>query len=195
MNLTKKLRWQSAVSFGLAIRLAFLTIVPVPNLVRAAETASAPVLTVASAADQWLGETTSGYNLTVTPSRQQVEERAAIPRERVAALPAPQVEILSRERVEALIDQFAAQYHVSAPTMRNIIRCESGYNQKAKNRRSSAAGFAQFLDGTWKSALRSLGYNLAISQYDGEKNLEALAYVLSTQGTRPWNASKACWSR
>lgn len=187
------------MSSVMALRLALLTIMPQPVLAQAAPVESANSLPTKSAAEQWLSTSADGYNLTVTTSRRQESERATsavstrstLPRERVV----PAVEILSRERVEALIDQYAAKYQVSSTTMRGIIKCESGYNQLAKNKRSSAAGFAQFLDGTWKSAMKSLGYGLSFTQYDGDKNLEALAYVLHTQGTRPWNASKACWSR
>jgi soluble lytic murein transglycosylase-like protein len=198
MSTTNSVRWR-VTSFILALRIALLTIIPQPAVVLAASPESANSLPTKSAAEQWLGQPDSGYNLTVATSRRQESERAAtavstratIARERAV----PAVEILSRERVETLIDQYAAKYQVSSTIMRGIIKCESGYNQLAKNKRSSAAGFAQFLDGTWKSAMKSLGYGLSFTQYDGDKNLEALAYVLHTQGTRPWNASKACWSR
>lgn len=194
---------QSAVAYLLAWRLAWLTIVPAPAVATAANVTDAAVsaLPVATAAEQWLGQTQPGYSVSVATSRRQdaekqsavVQARAVISRERPSAAPA--VAVLPREQVESLIDQYAGQYGVNAATMRAIIKCESGYNQLAKNRRSSAAGFAQFLDGTWRSAMKALGYSPSITQYDGEKNLEALAFVLSTQGTRPWNASKHCWSR
>lgn len=183
----------------LALRMALLSIVPQPAVAKAIDLNGVKSIPTSVAAEQWLGQPETGYNLAVTSSRQQDAERATtsarttIARERTAVVPS--VSILSRERVETLIDEKAAKYQVSAATMRGIIKCESGYNQLAKNKRSSAAGFAQFIDGTWKSALRALGYDQSITQYDGEKNIEALAFVLSTQGTRPWNASRSCWSR
>jgi len=192
-------RWR-VTSFILALRLAAMTIVPVPALAQSVSVEGVNPLPTGTAAELWLGQPDSGYNLTVSTSRRQESERLAaaaasarstLARERTG----PAVEILSRERVEGLIDQYAAKYQVNATTMRAIIKCESGYNQLAKNRRSSAAGFAQFLDGTWRSAMKSLNYAPTITQYDGDKNIEALAYVLSTQGTRPWNASRSCWSR
>lgn len=186
------------MSSALAIRMALLTIMPVPSVARAASTETSVSLPTSTAVDEWLGATDNGYNLTVTTSRRQETEQAvaaasartSLARERTAG-----VVILSREQIETYIDQYAAQYQVNAAIMRAIIKCESGYNQLAKNSRSSAAGFAQFLDGTWRSAMKALGYDTAITQYDGAKNIQALAYVLSTQGTRPWNASKACWAR
>lgn len=198
MSSNTSVRWRLTSSI-LALRLALMTIIPQPAVARAASTETAVSIPTTTAADQWLGTTDSGYNLTVTTSRRQESEQAAVTaaaartslaRERTAS-----VVILSREQIEDYIDQYAAQYQVSASLMRAIIKCESGYNQLAKNARSSAAGFAQFLDGTWRSAMKALGYDTAITQYDGAKNIQALAYVMSTQGTRPWNASKACWAR
>lgn len=102
---------------------------------------------------------------------------------------------LSPDRARDLTVQYAAQYGVDPVLMSKIIVCESGYNQFAKNSRSTASGYGQFLAGTWRSTIAQLGWDPAISPFDGERNLQATAYLLSKRGTSPWNASAACWRR
>lgn len=225
-KLTTVTRWRQLLSVMVVARLAVMTALPSPTtLVEASPVSADPAVTVATAADEWLGSQSSAYALSVAPSRVELEEerqrvaaaeaaaqaaaaevarqeaarvasqRATITRDRAAVPAAPAAPALGLETVSALIDQYSAQYAVSADLMHRIVKCESGYNQYAKNRSSTAAGYAQFLTSTWKSAMRQLGYDTSITQFDGEKNIEALAFYLSTQGTRPWNASKSCWSR
>jgi len=94
-----------------------------------------------------------------------------------------------------LTAKYAEQYGVDYNLMSTIIACESGYNQYAKNKYSTASGYGQFIASTWRSTMRSMGRDVNTSPFEGEINIEATAYVLSVQGTRPWNASKGCWAR
>jgi len=100
---------------------------------------------------------------------------------------------MSLEEALVLTNKYAEQYGVDYNLMSKIIACESGYNQNAKNRNSTASGYGQFIASTWRSTMKSMGRDINTSPFEGETNIEATAYVLSVQGTRPWNASRGCW--
>ncbi len=72
-----------------------------------------------------------------------------------------------------------------------IRECESGGNYQAKNPRSSASGAFQFLDSTWRS---TTGLAPPASAYPPATQDAAARTLYASSGTRPWNASKACWS-
>lgn len=101
---------------------------------------------------------------------------------------------LNIEQARDLTVKYAEQYGVDPVLMSKIVSCESGYNQYAKNSRSTASGYGQFIAGTWRSTISALGWDPATSPFDGEKNLEATAYLISVRGTSPWNASRGCWA-
>ena len=96
-----------------------------------------------------------------------------------------------------------------------IAGCESGnggrgINYTARNPRSSAAGGWQFLSGTWRYVARTyagtwdqLGYSHLRREAQSVSSMaharpevqQAAALVLyRNEGTRPWNASRRCWS-
>lgn len=102
---------------------------------------------------------------------------------------------LSIDEARAKTAAYAAMYGVDAELMAKIIACESGYNQFAKNSGSSASGYGQFMGGTWDSTVRALGWDASTSPFDGDKNLQATAYLMSVRGTSPWNSSRGCWAR
>lgn len=124
-------------------------------------------------------------------ARSVLPRESASPARTGAPVPAAVVE---RETVAGeLIDKYAAQYGVNASLMRHIVKCESGYNPNAKNANSTASGYAQFIRGTWRSVMGRMGYDLETSPFDGEKNIAALAYLLSVEGSGAWAASQHCW--
>lgn len=102
---------------------------------------------------------------------------------------------LSLDEARAKTMEYAAMYGVDAVVMTKIIACESGYNQFAKNSRSSASGYGQFLASTWRSTARALSWDESVSPFDGDKNLQAVAYLMSVRGTGPWRSSAGCWAR
>lgn len=51
--------------------------------------------------------------------------------------------------VECAIKDAANRYNVNVDRMARIANCESGFDPKIKNRRSSALGLFQFLTSTW----------------------------------------------
>ncbi len=73
-----------------------------------------------------------------------------------------------------------------------VMRCESGGDPRAKNRRSSARGLFQFLSGTWRMVAAARGAAGA-DPYDPEANVASAAWLVRTSvaaGLDPW----AHWS-
>lgn len=71
-----------------------------------------------------------------------------------------------------------------------IARCESNFNQYAKNPNSTAKGIFQFIDGTWRANCLKDG-----NVYNFVDNINCAIKVYQKQGSTPWNASKNCWNK
>jgi len=98
--------------------------------------------------------------------------------------------------VEQTVVDAATEFNVDLEVMVRIIQCESGGNPAAKNPTSTASGLGQFLDSTWNANAPRLGYAATRAEsFRVTPAARVMALVLSEQGTRPWNASKRCWSR
>lgn len=69
-----------------------------------------------------------------------------------------------------------------------IARCESGFNQYAKNPNSTAKGIYQFIDGTWRANCLKDG-----NVYSFVDNINCFWKVYAKQGDRPWLSSVKCW--
>lgn len=83
---------------------------------------------------------------------------------------------------------------VSYDKVYKVVKCESGWNSDAKNRQSTASGYAQFLYNTWYfEVIEKLGWSNLISPFDGERNLEGLIYLLSEGEDWRWESSSHCW--
>ncbi len=76
------------------------------------------------------------------------------------------------------------------PIMLRVRWCESRNNYTAESRRSTASGAWQFLDSSWA---RYAGYARAMDAPPEVQDQKALN-VYNAVGTRPWNASRRCWS-
>lgn len=76
-----------------------------------------------------------------------------------------------------------------------IRRCESHDNYKAVNPSSGAAGAYQFLASSWASYgfATKYGVKSAKDATPAQQDEAALGAYLRS-GTKPWNASKSCWS-
>ena len=70
------------------------------------------------------------------------------------------------------------------PIFNRIIGFESGWYEKAKNSRSSAKGFAQILDGTWKH------FKCDGNPLNGFDNLDCALKIYSKNGFRDWCADR-----
>ncbi len=92
------------------------------------------------------------------------------------------------------IMRLAKQYGQSELLARKIIKCESViYGQEAIHHNKNGStdiGYWQINSIHWKTASSS-GFDVV---NDGWDNLEYGFKMLSDEGTRPWNASKSCWS-
>ncbi|MGI9594645.1 MAG: transglycosylase family protein [Acidimicrobiales bacterium] len=90
-----------------------------------------------------------------------------------------------------------AGHGVLVPAVLIAIRyCESTDNYTAANPRSSARGAYQFLTGSWAAYGHRdrYGVNQAHLATPAQQD-EAALITWERDGTRPWNASKSCWSK
>lgn len=74
--------------------------------------------------------------------------------------------------------------------MIRIARCESGFNQYAKNPNSTAKGIFQFIDGTWRANCLKDG-----NVYSFVDNINCAWKVYQKQNDRPWHSSIKCWNK
>jgi hypothetical protein len=82
------------------------------------------------------------------------------------------------------------------PVLLAIRFCESTDNYTAANPSSSARGAYQFLTGSWDAYGHKdrYGVNQAHLATPAQQD-EAALLTWERDGTRPWNASKSCWSK
>jgi len=73
--------------------------------------------------------------------------------------------------------------------MIRIAKCESGYNEYAKNPNSTAKGIFQFIDSTWRENCLKDG-----NVYDFTDNIDCAWKVYKEQNDRPWHSSYSCWN-
>lgn len=95
----------------------------------------------------------------------------------------------------------AAAPQAPAPSSGGLLArirwCESRDNYQAQNRHSTASGAYQELDSTWRSWQASYGdgRSFARAMYAPADLQDLVASrALAAQGTRPWAASRSCWS-
>ncbi len=95
---------------------------------------------------------------------------------------------------EKYVEIFSAEFGVSAQLAKEIIRCESGWVRTAKNPRSSAGGYFQFLDSTWRTTMVRMGLPTSTPKDDPIISLKAGVWLLSQDGSGHWLESKQCWN-
>lgn len=95
------------------------------------------------------------------------------------------------------VEEYVRDYFVDVPVMAAIAKCESGFTHVKdgkilKNSTSSAMGVFQIMESIHaKHAQKNLG--LDITSIEG--NAAYARYLYEKEGTKPWNASKACWGK
>ncbi|MGI9595597.1 MAG: transglycosylase family protein, partial [Acidimicrobiales bacterium] len=81
------------------------------------------------------------------------------------------------------------------PVLLAIRWCESTDNYQAANPSSSARGAYQFLSGSWRAYGHADRYGVSTAdQARRAQQDEAALLTWERDGTRPWNASRHCWS-
>lgn len=107
----------------------------------------------------------------------------------LAVTPEPPVRTL-----ETIIHGAAAIHGVDAPLMTRIARCESRMNPLARNPHSSASGLFQHLDWVWEYEVSRMGAPYALAdRFNASASAMVAAFMMSVDGTRPWNESRECW--
>lgn len=98
--------------------------------------------------------------------------------------------------VHEVIRSAAVLYGVDPILMERIAFCESSLHPSAVNPSGDASGLFQHIRTTWLSNVKAMGaqYTLDDRLSAGPSSIVA-AFMLSKQGTRPWAASAACWSK
>lgn len=92
----------------------------------------------------------------------------------------------------ALIRHHAEVVGADVELALRIAFCESGYQQFAKNKSSSASSIYQYLAGTWANTSEG---RKGTSVFDADANIRMAVTHIAVHGTAPWLASKHCWSR
>jgi hypothetical protein len=100
--------------------------------------------------------------------------------------------------VPQTVEEYVRSQFADTPIMIDIARCESRFAQfradgsVVKNPHSSASGVFQIMASIHAvSAKANLGYDI----YTLKGNADYARYLYETQGTVPWNDSKACWGK
>lgn len=106
------------------------------------------------------------------------------------ALPGYEGKVYSKEEVEQLIVHYSTVYGINPETPKCIAFRESGYNQFSKNRRSTASGVFQYLNGTWKSTDEG---KVGMNVFDADANVKAaVKYMAVHKNTQPWEVRAHC---
>jgi hypothetical protein len=80
----------------------------------------------------------------------------------------------------------------ASPAWNRIIQCESG-GRNIQNDHSSASGYYQFLDSTWRHyGGREFGRRAMHASRDEQTIVANRAYA--AHGFSDWNASRSCWA-
>lgn len=98
---------------------------------------------------------------------------------------------------ESAIAVYSEKYDAPKGLLKRIMDSESGNNNKAANKLSTARGCFQFIFGTWESyGKRHWGEDFyGKSVYSPKDNVELAAWAISTYGTSDWDASKHNWGK
>lgn len=96
------------------------------------------------------------------------------------------------------VEEYVRDYFADEPILAEIASCESQFRQFGKNGEviknphSSAVGVFQIMSSI-HSSLADDKLGLDINTLQG--NAAYARYLYERQGTKPWDSSKACWSR
>ena len=132
----------------------------------------------------------------ISESPEHQERTGTLPPPAPVVIPAPS------SQVQASADPNQPQGWVDAghgvfvpPILLEIRYCESTDNYQAANPRSSARGAYQFLTGSWSAYGHAARYGVPQAHLATPAQQDEAALITwQAAGTRPWNASRYCWS-
>lgn len=95
------------------------------------------------------------------------------------------------------VEEYVRDYFADVPVMAAIAKCESHFTHVKdgkilKNSTSSAVGVFQIMSSIHAANAEK---NLGIDITSIEGNVAYARYLYEKEGTKPWNASKACWGK
>lgn len=108
-----------------------------------------------------------------------------------AEAPKPILEQLTNNE---LITYYAKHYKVNEDLARDIIRCESNFNEDALNTKAVVGedvGLFQLNSYYWQLHMAERGWDI----YNTKDNIQAGMWLLSNSGSSPWVWSEHCWNR
>lgn len=85
----------------------------------------------------------------------------------------------------------AEEEGVDAELLNRIATCESRWHM-VQNKKSTAFGYFQILDGTEKLTPQ---YREGLRKIDPYVNIDMAIFLFKKYGTLPWTESASCWSR
>lgn len=97
----------------------------------------------------------------------------------------PQVVQPAPEQLEAWFSQFGAQFGVDPLILREIARCESGFN--AASATPKYGGMYQYLSSTWQSTRKAMGEDPNPDlRFNGEEAIKTTAWKIAAGGINSW---------
>ena len=97
-------------------------------------------------------------------------------------------------QIRTYIAKTAGTYGVNQVLSLAIAKCESRFNPRAKNPKSSASGIFQIIKSTWEETMLRMELPTSTDVFDPEINIEAAMFLLSQDGgVNHWESSRACW--
>jgi len=94
------------------------------------------------------------------------------------------------KKVDTVIRDAAKEFGVPSELLFDIAFAESSFDTTSENDNSTAAGLFQFLDASWKQAMRELGLPEDTPKTDEEASARAAAMVISKGRLSWWDDSK-----
>ena len=99
------------------------------------------------------------------------------------------VEKLKTEKI--IPSKLKLEQAVGRKKLNSIIKCESQFNPRAKNKHSSARGLFQITDSSKKVCEKVLGRN--INRYNVKDSYDCAWVLYQHGGLAHWSASQRCW--
>lgn len=97
----------------------------------------------------------------------------------------PQVVQPAPEQLEAWFSQYGAQFGVDPLILREIARCESGFN--AASATPKYGGMYQYLSSTWQSTRSAMGADPNPDlRFNGEEAIKTTAWKIAAGGINSW---------